>query len=63
MLDTPVLMAKEVSNVDFGVPDEGIDFSYTWTFYKLRTIKGSMTIRWLGSSNGYYCEVPYFEEI
>jgi len=54
---SPLLVAEEVSSDDAPEPDTGsFADSYTWTFYRFQTIKGSVTVRWLGTSNGYYSE-------
>ena len=37
--------------------------SSTWTFYTIRTNRGTVTIRWLGTSNGYYSESVDFERV
>jgi hypothetical protein len=52
LLGSEIVQADEESNEK----DTGVYEHETWTFYKLSTVKGSVTIRWYGTSNGYYSE-------
>lgn len=52
-----ILEAYESTNSDN--PPDGYNpytDSYTWTFFHIRTQRDSFTIRFFGSSNGYYSE-------
>jgi hypothetical protein len=64
--NTPLLMADESTN-DKNPPEVEVpkyQDSFLWTFYRFRTIKGSVDIRWYGDSNGYYSvEVDLRKEI
>lgn len=53
LIGYPLTMSEKVSN--YAGPDIDSE-SHTWTFYKFATVKGYVTVRWLGESNGYYSE-------
>ena len=78
LIGHPLLEAEEVSFNEFkDLPEierlwltlssssvyNGCGESDTWTYYKFASIKGSVSIRWYGSSNGYYSEAVDFSLI
>lgn len=67
LVGSPILLAEEATS-DKNPPDmkplsHYQDESFTWTFYKFATAKGHVTVRWHGTSNGYYSESVDFEEM
>lgn len=68
LIGAPLLQAEMVTNSGEpeGEPTPPLnedEESFTWTFYKFATIKGSVTLRWYGRSNGYYSEKVTFVEL
>ena len=63
LIGSPIVLAEETSNSDSHPKGFKSDYepeSFTWTFYRIATVKGTVVIRWMGSSNGYYSESVYF---
>jgi hypothetical protein len=60
LVGVPILSAEESTNEDN--PPKHAE-SWLWTFYRFTTINGSVTVRWLGESNGYYSERVDFAEV
>jgi hypothetical protein len=58
LIGHPILVAEERTKDDEDCCEMGM-----WTFYCFRTIKGSVDIRWYGSSNGYYSVDVDFAQI
>jgi len=62
LIGSPITMAEEVESKQ-GSHENNYGDSETWTFYKFATVKGYVTLRWIGSSNGYYSESVDFEKV
>lgn len=65
LIGSPITLAEEGTS-GVNPADVKLDYqdnSFTWTFYRLATVKGYVTIRWYGESNGYYSEAVDFVEI
>ncbi len=67
LIGSPLLIADEVTNLEHDMRHDGprdeYHESYTWTYYKLHTIKGGVHLRWYGTSNGYYSERVDFRKL
>lgn len=65
LIGSPILMADEAVNPPAATcpPANSSDESHTWTFYRLATVRGYVTIRWYGGSNGYHSERVDFVKI
>ena len=56
LVGSPMTMAEEVEGSQEPRIQDYPDESFTWTYYKFATPKGYVTVRFYGSSNGYYSE-------
>lgn len=66
LLNSEILEAEGISDtMEIPCSEEKYRYyeSVTWTFYKIGTRKGSVTIRWCGTSNGYYSESVDFAKV
>ena len=64
LIGYPILQAEEsTSNTNPEDIKKEYQDSFTWTFYRITTMKGQVVIRWYGESNGYYSEGVNFEKI
>lgn len=66
LIGTPILKAEKRRSEDrkpeYPQPRYRDD-EESWTFYEIASIKGSVTIRWYGTSNGYYSEDVNFVKL
>lgn len=56
MIGEKVFSAKEVTNHNIGEMLPCSDVSFTWTYYNISTLYHDCTLRFYGTSNGWYSE-------
>lgn len=59
LVGAEIIFAEEVSGETPALSSDFEEYepdSYSWTFYRFQTTKGSVDVRWYGESNGYYSE-------
>lgn len=60
LIGSEILQAELVTEDCFdGAPGDDC----MWSFYKFATVKGYVTFRWMGSSNGYYSIEVNFDKV
>jgi hypothetical protein len=62
LIGSPLLQAEEESN-EQTLDDRQSGEVTDWTFYKLATVKGRVTLRWVGTPNVYYSERMNFARL
>lgn len=65
LVGNQILQAEEVSNNNKNKKPikDVLQDCYTWTFYKLGSKGGYITISWFGTSNGFYSEKACLYEV
>lgn len=57
LIGEPLVMAEEAYQKEEEDEEDDEWTSSTWSFYKFATIKGYVTVRFFGQSNGWYSEM------
>lgn len=62
LIGSPIILAEESTSEEAQPGQEVTPYtdSFTWTFYRLATARGFVSIRWYGESNGFYSESVSF---
>ena len=65
LVGSPILQAEESSSDEPPIEarEPSSDEAQLWTFYKFATLKGYVTLRWYGTSNGYYSMSVDFDKL